>query len=454
MAGCRALWCALLVGACGVALAACGSRSALEVSRGAPVTGGGGSATTGGVAGAGASGGVGGVGGAGASGGVAGAPCNGPSLWAPLVTVNVDDEHEDVGPALVTASDDGELVGVALRRAQWTGPEPLIFMRHAGFRPWKEWPEGGAIDVPNESFANSKLKGPLYLAESPGPEMAVMAPSEIGTEIALHLNPLATGVSPGAPLSGAPVFLANNGSSWLAGTQGVEAELSITWAEQTQQSIVYTSESLGACAASGNLSAAAGFGDGFLVAAVNAKENAPGTCEHPGDVSPGTRLDVSLIHPEGPPDTFLTLEWPTPYNLVRVAPHPDGAWIVFQAFSGDDQRLWAMRPEAPNGSVLGPIVVSDWHVAPFKVAIAALGRSLVVAWLRSDDLEPPGVELRVIDEHGAETASLFLPELAGFAGPEGMVASEAHGSVVIGLQSSMPARVHLARVDCLGPKAP
>lgn len=441
----RALRIALLAGVCGGALAACGSRSALEIPHGAPVTGGGGSAATGGV------------GGAGASGGVAGAPCNGPVLVAPVVTVSEEDEeHAGIGLELVPASDDGELVGLALRRAQWTSPEPTIYLRHGGIRPWTEWPADGTFDADSESFATSYMKGPFFLAESPGDAMAALVPSETGTDLGLHLNPLASGVTSVPLLDGMqPVFLANNGSTWLAGTQGPNLDLSVTRVQEMGDTLVYTTQQI-ACAASGNLASAARFGDGFLVAAVNAKENAPGTCEHPEDASPGTRLDVSLIHPEGPPDTFLTVDWPIPYNLVRVAPHPDGAWIVFQAFSGDDRRVWAMRTEAPNGSLLGPIQVSGSQVATFEVAIAALGRSLVVVWRRSDEVEPPGMELRVIDEHGAETASLALPELAGFAGPQAMVASEARGSVVMALQSTSPTlvRAHFARVDCLGPQAP
>ena len=55
---------------------------------------------------------------------------------------------------------------------------------------------------------------------------------------------------------------------------------------------------------------------------------------------------------------------------------------------------------------------------------------------------------------GVQTASLALPELAGLQGPQAMMSSEAHGSVVLSMESGNPVRAHLARVDCLGPPGP
>lgn len=439
----------LLGSALGLAVAACGARSSLELPAGAAGAGG---AATGGAP----TGGAGGTGAAAGSGGalVGGAACNGPVLVAPVVTLEEDDEHESLEPEMVVASDDGEQVMFAVRRVQWTSPEPFIEMRHGAFQPWTEWPASGSAAAPFESYASAELVPPFFLADSLGDEAAMFVGHTFSTSLSPHMDPLASGGSPTyTPQGMRPVFVAQNGSSWLLGARGPGTELHLTRIAEKGQVVEFETQDI-ACSGSSELASAVPFEDGFLVAAANAPSNAPATCEHPEDESVATRFDVSSLHPGEAPQWWLTIDWPTPYNRVLAVPHPGGVWVVFQAVSGDDRRLWAVRLHLPEGSVFGPFQLSEDEHAPDRVVAAALGGSLVTAWQSLPGSGAPGVELRVIDEMGVQTASLALPELAGLQGPQAMVSSEAHGSVVFSMESGDPVRAHMARVDCLAPPGP
>ena len=146
---------------------------------------------------------------------------------------------------------------------------------------------------------------------------------------------------------------------------------------------------------------------------------------------------------------LATFDWGDAPTRVLAAPHPDGIWVVFRAVVGMDDRIWALRFDEVFGTALGPIQISEFLPGTLEIAAAPFGSGLAVAWRQQS--KGSSTELRIVDENGAVKTSASFQDLGKLEGPFAMVASEAHGSVVMSFQGATPSRVRLARVDCLVP---
>jgi len=171
--------------------------------------------------------------------------------------------------------------------------------------------------------------------------------------------------------------------------------------------------------------------EGFLVA-ISSSRGFQECLNDDGIVGPPNRILVVFIGGPGGGYGLLPVEIEEPDDIVqyvRLIPHSDGAWLVYQ-YAG----LTAEVPPplmatliGEDGSVLlEPTALLDGSLFFDEPAVTAIGDQLMIAWL--DAFDPSGdmsIMMRVFDDDGAQLTqnshSSFMasPRLSALGSPDG-----------------------------------
>lgn len=437
-----------------VCAVACGSRSRL-LDLGASA---GGTAGSGGGAGGGgfggSAGGSGGVAGSdGGFGGVAGGvQCSGLFQVGDSIEVQKPAKDQDSAPQLVFSSDDGQQVSVAFVRAPVETPVAFNQIKHATLSPWASWPQGKQLAPVHDSFSSPQLSGKFRAGAGFGDSLALLVAHQAGPKSFTSFAPqVAANASSGGPTTtpagSTPELVARGeGGLHLVGTRD-DTQL---YGQIFQATTLVATSTLG-CAGFAPIGDAVPFAGGWLVAVAVGMKAPPLGC---GDSDPGPplRIDFLRVWPDGSVKPVEHLVVGAPLMHISMAPHPDGAYVVYRAASGGEVApiRW-LRLIASTGDFVGPQDVSGPSDFPLEFDATALGDRLLVAWGNDPADNPPDLTLSVFHPFGATLGTLaFEP---GFFGPLSVIGAPSGNSGVVAWQANSGAgtsAVHLARFDCFG----
>jgi hypothetical protein len=430
-------------------LAGCGARSTLGDPPAAATSGGGGSVGTSGTTGAGGLG----VGASGTT-GTGGGACTAPAWVSPIVEVAEDDAHLAHRPRLSPSSDDGQQITVALQRSPLESPGPFAEMRHATFHPWLDWPPSGVLAPTFATYASPQLDPDFAVAGASGGMFGMLvAHGGVAVSFSPRVDPFADGGSPTVGVAGTtPVFAARNGDSQLVGTLDATGTLLVTLVRAGGGSFV-TEMSAVACSPQRISAAAVPYGTGFVVVTSNGAGNAQNLCSAgPAGAGPPTRVDAIFVSWGAPPAFVLGVDAGAEVEGVAAAPHPEGAWAVWQTQTlSAVPPLRAARFQVASAGIVGPGDVTDPGDAPLGFSAAALGPRLAVAWKSDPADNPPDLRVRVLDAFIGLVVTAALEDPPGLDGPTSLVGSPAGDSLLVAWTANgMAARAKLGRLDCIG----
>jgi hypothetical protein len=164
------------------------------------------------------------------------------------------------------------------------------------------------------------------------------------------------------------------------------------------------------------------------------------------------RIDFLRVGPDGSVTPVEDLVVGAPLMHIAMAPHPEGAYVVYRVASGGEVApiRW-LRLIASTGDFVGPQDVSGPGDFPLEFDATALGDRLLVAWGNDPAGNPPDLTLSLFHPFGATLGTLaFEP---GFFGPLSVIGAPSGGSAVVAWQAnsgSGTSSVTLARFDCSG----
>ncbi|MCK6535454.1 MAG: hypothetical protein L6Q84_20975 [Polyangiaceae bacterium] len=439
-----------------VCAAACGSRSRL-LDLG---TNAGGTAGTGGIAGqggggfGGSTGGFGGVAGSdGGFGGVAGGvQCAGLFQVGDGIQVQKPAKDQDSAPQLVSSSADGQQVSVAFVRQPVETPVAFNAIQHATLSPWAAWPQGKQLAPVHDSFSSPQLSGKFRAGAGFGDSLALLVAHQAGPKAFTSFAPqVAAGASSGGPTAtpagSTPELVARGeGGLHLVGTRD-DTQL---YGQIFQATQLVATSTLG-CAGFAPIGDAVVFAGGWLVA-VAVGSNAPPLGCGDSDPGPPIRIDFLQVGPDGSVKPVEDLVVGAPVMHIAMAPHPEGAYVVYRVASGGEVApiRW-LRLIASTGDFVGPQDVSGPGDFPLEFDATALGDRLLVAWGNDPAGNPPDLTLSLFHPFGASLGTLaFEP---GFFGPLSVIGAPSGNSAVVAWQAnsgSGTSSVTLARFDCFG----
>jgi hypothetical protein len=177
------------------------------------------------------------------------------------------------------------------------------------------------------------------------------------------------------------------------------------------------------------------------------------------DCSPGTFMKVVRYTPGSFVfDDLMSQDLGASPTQLQLVPRGEGAWLVWQIDDGvTSGPLEAMKLDSdglPEGGVIS--LVQSGAVFE-KVALAALGDGLALAYTDSFDPSTPTIVVEVFDADGVQTAATSLTPVAwprvgegyglvGSPSADALLLSWASAEVDPNVEGS--ARVFTARLDC------
>lgn len=426
----------LLGGLIASAIIGCGSRTDLNLSK---AQGGyGGSVTFSGAGGdAGASG--------GAGGGAGGPACVGLSLLDPVVPLGVAAEVR--APEISVAPDGGGFITYIEAPTGVAGP-----LKIARLDAFETWPPSAPAEPKDLTLGVED-----YVA-GPGP----------GGPVALIQRPLDTTMATQLLPTLEETFFAGQTDETLfaVGIEGRTLAAGITTTPYDylvvgsyQPGGLPQSEPPLVCSSSRVLAAAIPAGSGFLAAFT--EPNPPGgACPSPSlpiislmRYESGAQPGASLMITEG--DKLVSDDT---VMHVALAPAPFGAWRVHQ-LAGDNARspppIMATRFD-PSGVSLSPgsgdpgVAVSpDGYTSP-RVAVAAFGDHLAVAWVDAIDPSSPTIVIQLVTSGATLGPSASIPtSVVWQTGRIRLLSSPDAQSLLVAWEGGVgEAQIGLARLDC------
>ncbi|MCC6898317.1 MAG: hypothetical protein IT377_05045 [Polyangiaceae bacterium] len=438
----------------------CGSRSRLLDFGAGGGAGSGGAAGSGGVAGQGGGGFGGSVGG---SGGVAGSDggfggvggsvqCDGLFQVGESVEVQKPAKDQDAAPRLVSSSDDDHQISVAFVRQPVETPVAFNQIKHATLSPWAGWPAGKKLAPTYDTVSSPQLSGKFRAGAGFGDNLSLLVAHQTGPKSFTSFAPqVAAHASMGGPtttpVGSTPELVARGANGLhLVGTR----DDTTLYGQIFKGTTLLATSTLG-CAGFAPIGDAVPFAGGWLVAVAVGQSVPPLGC---GDADPGppTRIDLVLVLPDGSAKALGDIIAGAPLMQISMAPHPDGAYVVYRVASGGQVApiRW-LRFIASTGDFVGPADVSGPGDFPLEFGATALGDRLLVAWGNDPAGNPPDLTLTLIDPlGGVVTTHAWEP---GFFGPISVVGAPAGNSLVVAWQAnsgSGTSAVQLARFDCFG----
>jgi hypothetical protein len=384
----------------------------------------------------------------------AGDACTSIPFRPEVIPFNVDPAHEDDDPRLAAIGSAGR-VALAFERRPAGSTSPLRDVRHTAFEPFGAWPPDVPATVATPSIpatvsvalaANGIPVRSFALTGTPEAALGLLTIGD-AEEATFHLglDPFeSTGKVIGVPGT-TPMFATHAGETFLIAAQNAYdfldvSLISLTGGAPTVQSWPWPCSFL-AAGFDPYPAEAVPFGDGFLVATSSVFSSGDPDCTAttpPGAVLHRVRAGESPV--------FLAGLAGLP---VAVAPHPEGLWVVSVA-----QAYVLQRIDGATGAVVVTQALADVGVQPRSVAIAAMGRSLALAWAprgASQNTPSSEVRLRVLTESGATLGEAALYNLDA-PGAMTMAASPDARSVVVawGQWAGSTHQISMARADCIG----
>jgi len=314
-------------------------------------------------------------------------------------------------PKLAFSSDDLQQVTVAMEWKVVEGPAPIPSeLRHVSFKPWGQWPQGALAPSYLADFdggvrfdVSAAGGGRFALAFSddgkPGsPNGAIlnadMTPTEGSIGQSVTLDPTATDI----------LFVAYNEPTHLVGygmPNGLEWRLRTATKAGTY---ALGTPFVLACSSGENVSAGAVTSqDGWLLGVSNATNFMPASC--PAMAGPPTKLQLAFVDKNlgaSLGDTITTVE---PIVRVRLAPHPEGAWVVWTELGNSGLSLRLVRVDTNAKIVVGPIELPGGiSKQADQLIVGNIGTIVLIA---ISELLSEGVGLTVfhLDEMGMQLGS-------------------------------------------------
>ncbi|MBK8996499.1 MAG: hypothetical protein IPM35_12225 [Myxococcales bacterium] len=417
---------------------ACGSRSALLDAEGAS-----GAAGTGSGAATGGGSGLGGLGGDGGSG-----DCSGLTRVQPAVAVEKSGFQTDSGPALASASDEGEQIVVAFKRV--AGTPAHAELRHATLEPWASWPPNGLLSPTYLTNSNALPLGGFRVGSSTGGQFGALAEYQGFLFFSPAINAADGGSGPLSPFApGTPAFV-------IGGAPGAHL---VGWHTEASELYAGIADSSGSnpftfklgCSPVKLVADGTRHGDGWLVAHSNGKSSPASGCWTPSDAGPPTRIDISRVtkDKDKPVAPVAGMDRPMPVVALATARHPDGMYVVWREASGGAAApiQWALFG-ASQSAIVGTGQVSASPDHPLEFAATALGERLAVAYRTGTAGEPSAVVVQVQEPWGTVVAKTKVESQS--SGQLAVAGSPSGNSLIVAVGGgSGGAAINLSRFDCV-----
>ncbi len=483
-----------------ISAAACGARSSLHAeadaggggattsstspsdtsttSTSTPSTGGGGAGGSGGAGAAGggtggnggagaAGGGTGGNGGAGGAGGVTG-ECSVLAVVGPPAKLANGSSYHQQRPTWALASDDGTKVALLSAWKLAGGPvDAPGIVHHATFEPWLDFPSGQEI---GPSYGVSEDGGASFAAaRAEDDQFALLyvdgSPQIGGVWLRDNLKPFVSDLSPGTSVdswASEALFVAQGPGGHLLGTQVVGAGSGNAYLLRAMVSEQYGAVDGPtdlACSWAPMRADAVEAGGKWLMAMSSGGPAGMPTCVDPAPGSPDEVQILSVTKGSfAKTDSFGA---PGGATDVKMAPRPDGAWVVAgtppgQVVSG---LFLAARIDL-DGKVIStfPIGGNDRFeiVINETLTAAGVGDFLAVAWLDVGGDKGPYLNVKTFGPTGDLAGHVQVFPDAQVVGAPALIGSPLTSSMLLAWAESPGPdmdgleEIRVVRIDCVG----
>lgn len=408
----------------------------------------------------------GGTGGSGGTGGATGA-CSVLEIAGAPAKLQGESGYHQRRPTWALASDDGARVALLSSWKLAEGPAyPPGIVHHATFEPWLDFPSGLEL---GPSYSVSEDGGASFAAAGAKDDhfallYADASPALGGVWLRDDLMPFASDLSQGTSAdtwASEALFLAQGPGGHLLGTQVVGAGTGSAYLLRAMVSEQYGSvaEPTDLACASGPMRAdAVAAGDKWLMAMSSGGPVGMPQC---GDAEPGWPYEVQILSvTSGSFAKTDSLGAPGGATEVKMAPRPDGAWVVIgtppgQVVSGMflgarldlDGKVLSMFP-------VGGTDVSQEIVLNETLTVAGVGDFLAAAWVDVGGDEGPFLRVKTFDSAGDPAGHVEIFPAGAFVGAPALIGSPLTSSALLAwTESPGPGgldEIRVVRIDCVG----